>query len=95
MIRPNQNHGENKMEYKLYNVADAIMDSAAVEYRSLNLSSIESVQQYASSMDVGLTRAEAQLIRICSLRMADMLNSGEIPSTHDWHVLFEEPLKEV
>lgn len=54
------------MQNKLVSVAEAIMDSAAKEYRADNLASVESVQEYAENgMDIYLTNNEAKKSWLC------------------------------
>ena len=51
------------MTTRTYEIAAAIMDSAAAEYRDFNLSGIESVQDYAfNAMDIVISDSEAEAI---------------------------------
>jgi hypothetical protein len=74
-------------------VAEGIMDSAACEYLSTNLASVESVKEYAAGgLDIFLTDADALTVfEVCTAMRARM-SAGEIPGTDDWYNDFAKPL---
>lgn len=87
------NERNNIMQNKLVRVAEAIMDSAAEEYRTQNLTDINSVKAYAENgMDIYLTDDEAKKILLVCLAMKERLENGEIPDKNDWHNSFTTPL---
>ncbi|MFK8259695.1 helix-turn-helix domain-containing protein [Erwinia sp. AnSW2-5] len=80
-------------ESQLLNVAEAIMDSAASEYRATNLLNAEAVQAYAENgMDIYLSTEEAQTILDVCGPLAARESNGEIISDNDWHHEFTKPL---
>lgn len=86
---------DNIMKNKLAIVAEAIMDSAAEEYRSDNLASVSTVQMYAENgMNIYLNEDEAQRILSVCRSIVERLNSGEIPDTKEWYYTFTAPLSE-
>lgn len=66
----------------LYEIAEAIMDSAAAEYRDENLATAAAVEDYAfNAMGINITTAQAELIRSTLQSYIDSNPS----SSNDWH----------
>ncbi|MFR9719888.1 hypothetical protein ACL00X_11080 [Aeromonas diversa] len=66
----------------LYEIAEAIMDSAAAEYRDENLATAVAVEDYAfNAMGVNITTEQAELIRSTLQSYIDSNPS----SSNDWH----------
>ena len=91
---PAQLNQGNIMKSNRLTVAEGIMDTAAEEYRSENLASVDSVMDYADGLDVDITQTEAkQVLSVCQ-RMQSRLDAGEIPTTGAWYHDFEKPLSQ-
>ncbi|UYB71586.1 hypothetical protein NBH81_03550 [Aeromonas veronii] len=66
----------------LYEIAEAIMDSAAAEYRDENLATAAAVEDYAfNAMGVAIATEQAELIRST---LQDYIDS-DASSSNDWH----------
>ena len=83
------------MTKKLLQVAEAVMDSAAEEYREANLSSIESVQDYAENgMGIVLNDAEAQKILSVCRHYNALCSENKVTRGCDHYYEFEALLED-
>jgi hypothetical protein len=75
---------------KLLDIAEGIMDTAAEEFRTINLASYQAVQEYAHVVeDVVLSKHEAELIRIvCMVWLKRQFSLGSM----DYYWYFKRPL---
>ena len=70
----------------LLNIAEAILDSAAREYRDDNLASTEAVQNYADgAFNSYITKDEANQVRDVCLTWINLSADGNIPGTQDYY----------
>lgn len=73
----------------LYEIAEAIMDSAAEEYRADNLASATAVEDYAfNAMGINITTDEAELIRSTLQSYID----ANPNCSNQWHHMVKVPL---
>ena len=77
----------------LLTVAEAILDSAAEEYRDANLANIEGVQAYAENgMNVQLSDTEAHLIMYVCKEWLSLPQSPWVNGNYYYHIVVERPL---
>lgn len=87
---------EKKMTVRTYKIADAIMDSAAAEYRDFNLSGIEAVQDYAfNAMDMVISDNEAEAILNACRSYIEHIESPDFDGqgSFAWDTIVRRPLE--
>lgn len=84
------------MTTRTYEIAAAIMDSAAAEYRDFNLSGIEAVQDYAfNAMDITISDNEAEaILNACHDYLAHVQSSNfDGQGSLAWDNIVRRPLE--
>ena len=75
----------------LFDVAEAVLDSAAEEFRAINLASVEALQAYAENgMDIELSDDDAEK----TLEVCRFWPDGEFHGSNDYFHHVETPLNE-
>lgn len=74
-------------------VAEGIIDSAAEEYRDINLKDVDAVIAYATSMDIELSYEEAEKVREACLNWVEAAEAGKVAGSYDYYAIVTEPLE--
>ena len=85
------------MTVRTYEIADAIMDSAASEYRAFNLANAKAVENYAfNGMDIVISEAEATAILTACRSYISCTEGGEFDGQGQlaWDERVRRPLED-
>ena len=84
------------MTTRTYEIADAIMDSAAAEYRSINLANAQAVADYAfNGMDIVISDDEAEAILNACRSYIEHIESPDFDGGYSfaWDDIVRRPLE--